>query len=54
MKFIKDMIHTIKTNDPAIKSNFEVILYPFFKAMIYYKIAHFLYLKKHSKVLTRN
>lgn len=47
MKFIKEIVHTIKVSDPAIRSNWEVMLYPFFKAMIYYKLAHFLYLKKH-------
>lgn len=47
MKYIKDQIKLIRKKDPAIKSNIEVLLYPSFKAMIYYKISHYLYLKKH-------
>ena len=43
MKYIKELIKTIKQRDPAIKSNIEAILYPCFKVLIYYKIAHFLY-----------
>ena len=33
--------------DPAIKSKMEVILYPGFKAMLYYRLAHKLWLGKH-------
>ena len=47
MKYIKNQIKLIRKKDPAIKSSFEVLLYPSFKAMIYYKISHYLYLKKH-------
>lgn len=47
MKYIKEQIKLIKSKDPAIKSNLEVFLYPSFKVMIYYRIAHYLYLKKH-------
>lgn len=47
MKFIKEQIKIIKEKDPAIKSDWEVFLYPSFKALLYYKIAHYLYLKKH-------
>jgi serine O-acetyltransferase len=46
MKFIKEQIKLIRAKDPAIKSTLEVFLYPSFKVQIYYKIAHFLYLKK--------
>jgi len=46
-KFINNQIKLIRKKDPAIKSNFEVILYPSFRVLLYYKIAHFLYLKKH-------
>lgn len=46
-KYIKNQIKTIRKNDPAIKSNIEVFLYPSFKVLIYYKIAHYFYLKKH-------
>lgn len=47
MKYIKEQIKLIREKDPAIKSNLEVFLYPNFKVLIYYRIAHFLYLKKH-------
>lgn len=46
MNYIKKQIDLIKRKDPAIKSNLEVFLYPHFKVMIYYKIAHFFYQKK--------
>lgn len=46
-KYIKSEIKNIREKDPAIKSNLEVFLYPSFKALIYYKIAHFLFLRKH-------
>ena len=46
-KYIKNQIKLIKEKDPAIKSSLEVFLYPSFKALFYYKIAHYLYLKKH-------
>lgn len=47
IKYIKNEIKLIKEKDPAIKSNFEVFLYPGFKAKIYYKTAHYLYMKKY-------
>lgn len=47
IKFIKKQIKIIREKDPAIKSNLEVFLYPSFKAIIYYKIAHYFYLRKH-------
>ena len=47
MNFIKEQIKTIKEKDPAITSNLEVFLYPCFKAIIYYKISHYFYKKKH-------
>lgn len=46
IKFIKEEIHFIMQNDPSIKNEFEVFLFPGFKALIYYKIARFFYLKK--------
>ena len=46
MNFIKEQIQLIRSRDPAIKSNLEVLLYPSFKAMFYYKISHFLYVNK--------
>lgn len=47
MKYIKEQIKLIRKKDPAIKSDLEVFLYPNFKVLIYYRIAHYLYLKKH-------
>lgn len=47
MGFIKEQIEAIKEKDPAITSTIEVFLYPSFKALIYYKISHYLYKKKH-------
>ena len=44
---IKEEIELIRERDPAIHSNMEVFLYPSFRVMIYYRIAHKLYLKKH-------
>ncbi len=46
IKLIRELTKTIKEKDPAIHNNLEVILYPIFKAMIYYKIARFFYLRK--------
>lgn len=44
---IKEEIAIIRDRDPAIKSDMEVFLYPSFKAIIKYRKAHKLYLKKH-------
>lgn len=45
--YIKEEMQIIKERDPAIKTPFEVFLYPSFHAIIRYRIAHRLYLKKH-------
>lgn len=47
IKYIKEEIEVIKERDPAIKSNLEVFLYPSFKAILYYKVSHYLYIKNH-------
>ena len=47
IRFVKEEIEIIKERDPAIKTSMEVFLYPSFKAMIGYRIAHKLFLKKH-------
>ena len=47
MNFIRELIKTIKEKDPALTSNLEVFLYPCFKALLYYKISHYFYKKKH-------
>ena len=45
--FFKEEIEVIKERDPAMKSPLEVILYPSFRVIISYRIAHKLYEKKH-------
>jgi len=44
---VKEEIQVIKERDPAIHSSMEVFLYPSFKVMMHYRIAHKLYQKKH-------
>ena len=44
---IRDEIKIIRERDPAIHSNWEVFLYPSFKVMMHYRVAHRLYLNKH-------
>jgi len=46
IKFFKNLYNTIKEKDPAIHSRLEVIMYPFFKVYICYKISHFFYTHK--------
>ncbi len=47
MKYIREEMQIIKERDPAIKKPLEVFLYPSFKAIIRYRIAHKLYMNKH-------
>lgn len=47
MSFLKEQIKTIKENDPSIHSDLEAILTPGFKAIIYYKISHYLYQRQY-------
>ena len=47
LNYIKEEIDVIKRKDPAIKGNMEVFLYPSFKVIIGYRLAHYFYLKKH-------
>ena len=44
---IAEEIRIIRERDPAIHSSMEVFLYPSFKVMIHYRIAHRLYEKGH-------
>ena len=44
---IKEEIRIIRERDPAIHSNMEVFLYPSFKAMLYYRLEHKMYLRRH-------
>lgn len=47
LSYIRGEIQVIKERDPAIKSDMEVLLYPSFKVILRYRLAHRLYLKKH-------
>lgn len=47
IRYIQNEITIIRERDPAIHSAAEVFLYPSFKAIIRYRIAHHLYNKKH-------
>ena len=47
IKNVREEIKIIRERDPAIHSNMEVFLYPSFKAMIYYRVAHKQYVKGH-------
>ena len=47
IKYIKQETEIIKKKDPAIRSNLEVLLYPSFWAIYYYRKAHKLYEKGH-------
>lgn len=44
---IKEEIRIVRERDPAIHSFMEVFLYPSFKVMIHYRIAHRLYENRH-------
>ena len=44
-KFAKSQYDTIKMRDPALKEEREVFLYPYVKALYWYRIAHKLYEK---------
>ena len=44
---VREEIKIIRERHPAIHSNMEVFLYPSFKAMIYYRVAHKQYVKGH-------
>ncbi|MEY8515898.1 serine O-acetyltransferase EpsC [Lachnospiraceae bacterium 29-84] len=46
-KHVKEEFEVIKERDPAIKSPFEVLLYPSFRVMLSYRKAHKQYLKGH-------
>lgn len=47
IKYIKEEMKIIRERDPAIRSSFEVFLYPSFKAILRYRLAHRLYKRKH-------
>ena len=43
--YVREQIEVIRDRDPAMKSKWEVFLYPSFKALWYYRRSHKLYLK---------
>lgn len=45
-KLIKNEIAIVRERDPAIHSAWEVLLYPSFKVMLHYRLAHKLYEKR--------
>lgn len=45
-KYIKNQLRIIRLKDPAIHSCLEVLLYPSFWVMLFYRIAHYLYMRK--------
>ncbi len=47
IKSVREEIAIIRERDPAIHSSMEVFLYPSFKVMLHYRMAHKLYLKGH-------
>ena len=47
ISYIKEEIQVIRERVPAIKSNMEVFLYPSFRVILRYRLAHKLYLKGH-------
>ena len=47
MNYIKEQIKLIKSRDPSINNSLEAMLCPTFKALLYYKISHYFYIKKH-------
>ena len=47
ISYVKEEIQVVRERDPAIKSNMEVLLYPSFRVILRYRLAHRLYLKKH-------
>lgn len=46
IRYIKEEIQVVKERDPAIKSSAEVFLYPGFRAVLRYRLAHKLYQHK--------
>lgn len=47
IKYVKEEIEIIKDRDPALHSVWEVFLYPSFKAVLSYRLAHRFYINHH-------
>ena len=53
MRTIREYFAVVKQNDPSVKSNLEILLtYPGFHALLFYRMAHFLY-QKHLFLLAK-
>lgn len=46
VSLLHDIKYSIKTHDPALHSNLEILFYPYTKARLYYEIAHWFYMRK--------
>ncbi len=47
IRYFREEIQVVRERDPAIKSSAEVFLYPGFRAVLRYRLAHKLYKRKH-------
>ena len=47
IRYFREEIQVVRERDPAIKSSAEVFLYPGFRAVLRYRLAHKLYERKH-------
>ncbi len=47
IRYIKEEIQIIRERDAAIKTSWEVLLYPSFRAVLRHRVAHWLYLHHH-------
>lgn len=47
IRHIKEEIQIVKERDAALHSSLEILLYPSFKVMLHYRLAHKLYLNGH-------
>lgn len=47
ISYVRQEAQTIREKDPAIKSGMEVLLYPGFRAVLFYRVAHWLYQRQH-------
>ncbi|SCP97025.1 serine O-acetyltransferase EpsC [Anaerobium acetethylicum] len=47
IRYVKEEIDVIKERDPAIKTPLEVFLYPSFKAILMYRVSHYLFKREH-------
>ncbi len=47
ISYIKEEMKVVQERDPAIKTPWEIFLYPSFKAILRYRVAHKLYTKGH-------